>query len=409
MKFFNKALVLLVLVVSGFGFFTPKVWAEAPPVFVSQWGSYGFGPGYLGIDISGIAMDNQAHVFIVQENTAEPVQKFTSFGTFLAEWGCFGCGPYEFYSPEGVTVDSQGNFYVADTGNGLIKKFSNTGVFLGSWTAFAFSLAVDSQDNIYATVEGSTFAGVRKFTNTGGFILEWGGTWGSGLGHFFGRPKGIAIDSGDVVYVTDTGNYRIQKFTNTGGYITSWGSGGSDPGQFVQPGELAVDHGGNVYVADTKNNRVQKFTNNGTLLSMWGTYGMGPNQFDEPRGIAIDAHGYIYVADRNSRVQKFAYITTAVGDTPPLAAIPVSAMPNPFNEHTTLRFNLPQTANATLAVYDVAGREVKHWQWSQLTAGSHEVAWDGRGANGKDAPSGVLFCRLTINGHTSTTKFVHLK
>lgn len=409
MKFIHNMYLLLILAVVGVCLFAPSVRAEDPPVFVSQWGSYGFGPGYLGIDITGIALDNQANVFVVQENTAEPVQKFTSFGTFLTEWGCFGCGPYEFYAPQGVTVDSQGNFYVADTGNSLIKKFSNTGVFLGSWTAFAFSLAVDSQDYIYATAEGPGFAGVKKFTNTGGFILEWGGSWGSGLGQFFGRPMGIAIDSEDNVYVTDGGNYRIQKFTNTGGYITSWGSGGSDPGQFVQPGELAVDHENNVYVADTKNDRIQKFTSDGTFLSTWGTYGMGPNEFMEPRGIAIDSDGYIYVADRQSRIQKFAYITTSVSETPSLALSLVTATPNPFNEHTTLRFNLPQTSDAVLEVYDVAGHKVTEWRWSQLAPGSHEVPWNGRGIGGKDSPSGVLFGRLTVNGQTSTAKFVHLK
>ena len=51
----------------------------------------------------------------------------------------------------------------------------------------------------------------------------------------------------------------IQKFDSNGKFITKWGSDGSSDGQFKFPNSVAVDSSGNVYVTDTGNNRIQKF------------------------------------------------------------------------------------------------------------------------------------------------------
>ena len=42
------------------------------------------------------------------------VQKFTKDGDFLAGWGSFGSGPGQFNMPWGLTLDGEGNVYVAD-------------------------------------------------------------------------------------------------------------------------------------------------------------------------------------------------------------------------------------------------------------------------------------------------------
>ena len=59
--------------------------------------------------------------------------------------------------------------------------------------------------------------------------------------------------------MADYGNNRIQKFDNNGTFITKWGSTGSGNGQFSNLNGVAVDSSGNVYVTDTGNNRIQKF------------------------------------------------------------------------------------------------------------------------------------------------------
>jgi tripartite motif-containing protein 71 len=127
------------------------------------------------------------------------------------------------------------------------------------------------------------------------------------------------------VYVTDTGNNRIQKFTNDGTYIRTWGGSGSGDGEFNFPSGIGVDSSANVYVSDTHvvsqeneqfsgngNGRIQKFTNTGIFIRKWGSKGSADGQFIAPRGIAIKSAKFSFLEDRvfvadagNNRIQVF--------------------------------------------------------------------------------------------------------
>jgi NHL repeat len=182
-------------------------------------------------------------------------------------------------------------------------------------------------------------------------------TWGSpGSGNGqFNRPTGVGVDGLSFVYVTDTGNSRVQAFTPDGRFITGWGSAGFGPGQFqrptgvttlaepsgsstdvlvadpgtgtlsltdtvgtsiatfgsgnglAQPSGVAIGPNGDVYVLDTTNNRVQVLTAAYLPKTNWGSQGSGPGQFQGPQGIDVDAQGNVYVADTgNNRVQQFS-------------------------------------------------------------------------------------------------------
>ena len=61
------------------------------------------------------------------------------------------------------------------------------------------------------------------------------------------------------MYVTDTGNHRIEKFDREGNFITQWGGFGNGEGQFNFPYGIAVDARGSVFVVDSGNTRVQQF------------------------------------------------------------------------------------------------------------------------------------------------------
>lgn len=153
------------------------------------------------------------------------------------------------------------------------------------------SIAIDSHDNVYVTVQFSNF--VAKYTTDGTLIKTWG-SQGTRDGQFE-YPRGIAVGSSGNVYVTDlipnTLSYRVQEFTSDGTFIKSWGSlggGGSPPNQFNGYG-IRVDSAGNVYVADSFNNRIQKFTNDGILIAEFGSAGSGDGQFNTPHDIALDS------------------------------------------------------------------------------------------------------------------------
>lgn len=76
--------------------------------------------------------------------------------------------------------------------------------------------------------------------------------------------------------------------------------------------------------------------------------------------------------------------------------------PNPFNPRTTLRFDLPEPGFARLCVYDVAGHFVRTLVAGNLPAGSHEAAWDGRDAAGREVGSGSYLARLEFAGTNVT-------
>ncbi len=163
-------------------------------------------------------------------------------------------------------------------------------------------IAIDSSGYIYISDSGNHR--VQKFNRNGTFIAAWG-TPGSGAGQF-NNPSGIAVNGAGNVYVSDFGNNRVQKFDSGGTYITAWGSTGNATGQFNQPKGICCDSTGNVYVAEYSNYRVQKFDSNGTYLTSWGSYGTLPGQFYWPVGVSADNSGNVYVADSgHHRIQKF--------------------------------------------------------------------------------------------------------
>lgn len=72
-------------------------------------------------------------------------------------------------------------------------------------------------------------------------------------------PDGIAIDSNDVVYITEYSNDRVSIFTNNGKFIKTFGTRGSEQAQFDWPCGITVDKNGNIYVCDVNNLRLQVF------------------------------------------------------------------------------------------------------------------------------------------------------
>ena len=95
------------------------------------------------------------------------------------------------------------------------------------------------------------------------FSSKWR-TFGSEPGQLR-YPFGIALDSSGNVFVSESGNGRIQKFTNTGIFTTKWGSRGSADGQFLVPHGIAIKSATvsfpeeRVFVSDTGNSRIQVF------------------------------------------------------------------------------------------------------------------------------------------------------
>jgi len=172
--------------------------------------------------------------------------------------GIPGHGDGQLSASYDLAVDAGGNVYVADQGysnDSRIQKLSSSGTYLAQWgvPGILYAVGADGAGNVYAT----TYNSVEKYTDTGTHLLTLA-TSGTGDGQVR-VPYGVTTDADGNVYVADTYNHRVQKFSSAGTYLTQWGSFGTGDGEFQYTNDVATDANRNVYVADYFNHRIQKF------------------------------------------------------------------------------------------------------------------------------------------------------
>jgi DNA-binding beta-propeller fold protein YncE/tetratricopeptide (TPR) repeat protein len=225
-------------------------------------GSRGSEPGFMK-NPRGLAVDSQGN-FWVADTGNNRLQKFSVEGSLLQVLGKEGSGEGEFRSPSGVAVSPKGNICVADTGNRRVQVFSPKGVFLGTFGkggklpgqfSEIVDIAVDSHENIYLVDSGNDR--IVKTDSTGNLLWETGRT-GSQDGEFKG-PENLVLSSDNEVFVLDAGNARIQIFDSNGKFLRKFGSEGSEAGTFREPRGLALEDGLKLYVGDGGNKRMQVF------------------------------------------------------------------------------------------------------------------------------------------------------
>ena len=265
---------------------------------------------------TGITLDKEGNIYIADTDN-HSIQKLDKTGKFLARWGGDPSSQEgSFYYPRGLAVGPNDVLYIADSGNNRIQKFDLNGNVMQAWGKFGFAwrgadlgkfdvpwgLATDAEGNLY--ISDTSNARIQKFTSDGQALLKWGRD-GSFDGAFF-FPRGVAVDFVGNIFVADESNNRIQKFDARGSFLAKWGREGAGPGQFKSPWGIACDALGNVYVVDTGNHRIQKFDGNGTFLCAWGNRGKSEGQLNYPYGIAVDKEGAVYVVDSgNGRILKY--------------------------------------------------------------------------------------------------------
>lgn len=245
----------------------------------------------------------------------------------------------EFSNPEGVLLDGSGNFIITDRSNHCIRMLSG-----GSVTTFAgtgkkgfkngpaaeamfnspYRPAIDQQGNIYIADRDNNM--IREIT-PGGTVSTVAGSGkagyedGPGATAEFHQPIDVAVDAQHNIYVADNLNHSIRKIAPDGTVSTLAGNGsaGFADGQgsaarFSSPSGVAVDKDGNILVADRKNQRIRKITPDGTVSTVAGsgTAGMDDGtatsaSFHDPYGVCVGPDGGIYVADLvNNKIRKIA-------------------------------------------------------------------------------------------------------
>ena len=231
---------------------------------------------------------HRIHKITVAGTGAPTVTVFAGTGAAAATNGTGTAAAFS--SPQGLVVDSEGNVYVADTGNHLIRKITPAGVV-------------------------TTFAG-----------SSMGSSDGIGILAKFNRPTRLAYDSGrNVLYVTDTDNNCIRKIMLPVGNVTTL-AGNNNAGYtegvgvtatFNKPCGITVDRYGSIYVADTSNYCIRMidptsgsvalvagittFRPSVTAIQAWVDGTGSATTFNAPQGITVGTDGTLYVADTGNR------------------------------------------------------------------------------------------------------------
>jgi sugar lactone lactonase YvrE len=274
------------------------------------------------------------------------------------------------WNPYAVAKDAQGNIYIADTGNNVIRKVDSTGtqtVIAGNakpcldngrcgdggpaTSAKLYNpqgVAVDSLGDVYIA---DTRINRVRVVGTDGIINAFAGRWGTVCqnptdpcgdgggagGASLNGPIGLAVDAKNNVYIADTLDNRIRVvkgrniFALAGNGVpcasgtNACGDGSAATSANLHfPQGVSVDANQNVYVADTADNRIRLVTKKtGVISTFAGTGNPGFSgdggaasaaQVSRPAGVYVDSAHNLFIADSgNQRVRCIAGKTGACG------------------------------------------------------------------------------------------------
>jgi NHL repeat len=194
----------------------------------------------------------------------------------------------ELNTPYGVTIDSAGNLYIADTANNRIREVApGTGVI--------------------TTVAGNGTAG-------------YSGDSGPATSAELHSPAGIALDTAGNLYIADQGNDVIRKVSASGTITTVAGNnavgysgdnGLATNATLYAPAGVFVDSAGNLYIADEGNNRIREVNPSGIITTIAGTGAPGYSgdngpatsaTLKQPSAVVEGSGGNLYIADTGNDV-----------------------------------------------------------------------------------------------------------
>ena len=230
-------------------------------------------------------------------------------------------------SPNAIARDAQGNLYISDLGNYVIRKIDTSGnisTFAGN-SSFGFSgdggpatsaqlstvngIAVDSSGNVY--LADTLNSRVRIVTRDGNISTFAGngsrgysGDGGAALNAQLYYPSGVAIDKNGNVFIADYGAGVVRKVAASGIISTFAGNGGGifgaalgDDGPAAAallslPFSVVADGGGNLYIGDLGSGRIRRVDTNNIITSV--AYSVQAENF------ALDSSGAIYYSNYNN-------------------------------------------------------------------------------------------------------------
>jgi len=297
---------------------------------------------------NGIAVDDSGNIYIAYSyrNTIRKVNSLGIISTIVGNdtAGYKGDGGAatnaELDHPFGITIDAAGNKYIADEGNSRVRMVNTFGIITTKvgycLTNFGgdggvatdaelcdpFDIAIDVFGNIFVADAGN--GRIRKIDTSGVITTVAGngliGYTGDGVAATnaeLNGPIGLALDTSGNVYIADEGDNVIRKvdkfgtITTFAGTGTSGYSGDGGPATAAElsgPTSIVLDTAGNIYIAANKT--VRKINSSGIISTIAGNAsgsgsgagGAATAAGINVAGIALDLAGNLYIADLNGAV-----------------------------------------------------------------------------------------------------------
>ena len=248
----------------------------------------------------------------------------------------------QFNAPRGLAVDTAGNVFVADMGNGCVRKVSPSGVITtvpgSTHLQSPFAVAVDGSGNLFVAeldrnrVDRISLSG-ELTTVAGNGTMGFSGDLGPAISAQLNYPTGVAVDAGGNLFIADYGNARVRR-VDPDGTITTVAGGGSSRQEGVPATDtqlryglgVAVDSQGNLYIAEEYGG-IQEVSPEGTITTVAGG-GNNWNIVDGaaantvvilPIAVAVDFAGNLSFADgtfytRVRGVSASGILTTVAGN-----------------------------------------------------------------------------------------------
>ena len=226
---------------------------------LAKWGSYGSGDSqFASYMILAVDKDNNIYVSDTGNNR---VQKFDANGKLLMKFATTGMTGDKSLGPLGIAVDEQGNIYVggmADIGvtavKEALKKFDRTGKFLGMWGNVSelfqgvWDITIDKQGNVY--VADFLNNRVVKLDQQGKQIATMNSCAPIGQAKENMGPTSMEVDEQGNVHVLDFESHRLCVFGPDGRFLSTWTK--REPGavDFVNLWGMAMDQQGNMVFVD---------------------------------------------------------------------------------------------------------------------------------------------------------------
>jgi DNA-binding beta-propeller fold protein YncE len=242
---------------------------------------------FLG-EAAGVAQNSKGHMFVFTRSGETQLFEFDQEGNYVRE---ISPRNYAFAFAHTVRVDPQDNVWAVDEGTNMIVKFNPAGKEVMTMGRRPESAEGDTPGgfNFHPVLPGDTPRPTQPYS--------------------FSRETDVAWDAAGDIFVSDGyGNARVVKYDKDGRFVKAIGSAvkGKEPGQFSTPHTIATDAKGNVYVGDRGNSRIQVFDNDLVLRAVWTGVGApwaicitpGPKQYL----YSSDAVGPVYKLDLEGHV-----------------------------------------------------------------------------------------------------------